>query len=229
MQANQMFVPDFNPLKMKVNERQPAPWHTDTDAIDDFVSTYQRQFTGQFIAPRSQIRPRMAYPWKEAASEGSAASPPLRSSASDSYLAPPASFVQPKSTKPPPAFERAAFTGGPEGGFARSTGLGPNTSTSRASYVDHAQPTRAKAFYPKSQRGRVDDGLAFQNDTTQSVAYQVPPGSFKPRQLIRPSPNGVGLEGDGHNYYHTTAQAAFVAHQTERYQPAPKPQASIQL
>jgi len=202
------FVPDFDATKYKVKPIERAPWHTDADVLDDLVSTYQRQYQGTVIPRREQIRPTMAYPWKQAAEQSGGG--PTRSTAYDSFGMP-GWIAQLPNTKPKAEFKRAEFTWGD---------VQADSTTSRSSFVSHIGHQRAQPIYPQSQRGRVDDGV-FVTRSTQSDAYQ---GSapIKPRTPIRPKPNGVGL-GGGTFVNSTTSRSSFVPHQTTPYVAAKKP------
>jgi len=211
--ARPMFVPDF-PTGLKQKPIEQQPWAID-EALDNLVSTYSAQFqdyTG--YKPRTRIVPPMAYDWKGAsASKGG----PTRSTASESYLPPPYGVKPVASTKPAAVYERAAFTGG-EGGYLDAN---PNTTTASAAYISHAGAKRTQAIYPHSQRPQ--DDSRFEARSTTDVSYP-PHAAIRPRDPIKPKPNGVGLGGGGAGEFQTTSQGAFRAYDVQPYKPAKKPQ-----
>jgi len=190
------------------------------------VSSYQAQFAAAgpnqlAVAPRTAIRPPMAYQWKEAAAQGPGM--PTRSTAGDAYAPPPSGFSQLPSTKPAANYERAAFTGG-DGGYGSSeTGITTNNAMFVGVYPGYR---RTLPIYPRSQRPAAVDNYHFDSKSTAASSYQAPP--IARRQPIRPVNNGVGLGGISEaSVYNTTSRASFVPHAVVPFKAAPKPQPTM--
>lgn len=216
-----LFVPDFIPFEfggsIKTRPRERSPWESDLPPTRvELVSTYQTQFTGQYLPPPPPIKPTAARQWSGVKSE------PMRTTTSDAFVPPPDYIRPPRSFKPLAAKEQAPYTGG-EGGSYSGTGL-PLSTTTGSSFVPHNAP-RTMPIYPTIHK-RVDDGFKFCARSTSSDAFP-PHSSYRRREPIRPAPNSIGLTGDEHyggvNAWTSTTQGAFVAHQVVPYRPAPKP------